>query len=96
MNLVYWEDNYSVAVLRLQQTIGLSAAHVSKAEFIAKMGVVVEEADETVFWLEMFTETGILETARAETMMVEANELLAIFASSLHTAKYGKNGSIKK
>src|SRR5215471_1865833 len=32
----------------------------SKAEFIAKMGVVVEEADETVFWLEMLVETGIL------------------------------------
>ena len=59
----------------------------SKAEFIAKIGVVVEEADETVFWLELLVETGIVPQARMVDLLAEANELLAIFAASQHTAK---------
>lgn len=59
----------------------------SKAEFIAKIGVVVEEADETVFWLELLIETGIVSPARMSSLLDEANELLAIFAASQHTAK---------
>ncbi len=54
----------------------------SKAEFVAKIGVVVEEADETVFWLELLGETGIVEQKRLEELLPEANELLAIFAAS--------------
>jgi four helix bundle protein len=59
----------------------------SKAEFVAKIGVVVEEADETVFWLELLVETGIVPLARMNSLLDEANELLAIFAASQHTAK---------
>jgi four helix bundle protein len=59
----------------------------SKAEFIAKIGVVVEEADETVFWLELLIETGIVSPARMSNLLDEANELLAIFAASQQTAK---------
>jgi four helix bundle protein len=59
----------------------------SKAEFIAKIGIVVEEADETVFWIELLSETGIIAGARCGPLLKEANELLAIFASSLKTAK---------
>ena len=59
----------------------------SKAEFIAKMGVVVEEADETVFWLELLGETGIVEQRKLVELLLEANELLAIFAASQRTAK---------
>ncbi|HZQ67875.1 MAG TPA: four helix bundle protein [Terriglobales bacterium] len=36
----------------------------SKAEFVAKLGIVVEEIDETVFWLELFTETGVVRESR--------------------------------
>jgi four helix bundle protein len=61
----------------------------SKAEFISKMGVVVEEADETVFWLEILTETGVVPPQRAHELQKEANELLAIFAASLRTSKRG-------
>ncbi|MFA6468044.1 MAG: four helix bundle protein [Bacteroidota bacterium] len=63
----------------------------SKAEFIAKIGIVVEEADETVLWMEMLTESGILPIQKTELLLKEGNELLAIFAASYHTAKYGKN-----
>lgn len=51
------------------------------------MGVVVEEADETVFWLEFLVDTGILRKGQVEKLLAEANELLAIFAASHGTAK---------
>ena len=59
----------------------------SKPEFISKMGIVVEEADETVFWLEILTETGVVSASKAANLHKEANELLAIFSASLRTAK---------
>ncbi len=59
----------------------------SKAEFIAKIGVVVEEADETVFWLELLIDTGIIAREKLNDLLKEANELLAIFAASQITAK---------
>ncbi len=59
----------------------------SKAEFIAKIGIVVEEADETVFWIELLSETGIIAGERCGALLKEANELLAIFGSSLNTVK---------
>ena len=61
----------------------------SKAEFTAKLGVVVEEVDETVFWLELLVESGIVPEERVRSLMNEANELLAIFAASRHTARRG-------
>src|SRR5438445_7103750 len=61
----------------------------SKAEFIARLGIVVEEADETVFWLELLTETGIVRPQRANDLLKEANELVAIFGASLRTSKRG-------
>jgi len=59
----------------------------SKAEFIAKMGIVIEEADETVFWLELLVESGIVSPSRMENLLAEANELVAIFVASRRTAK---------
>ena len=59
----------------------------SKAEFIAKVGVVVEEADETVLWLELLVETDIFSEKRMSRLLAEANELLAIFAASQYTAR---------
>jgi len=59
----------------------------SRAEFIAKMGLVVEEADESVFWLEILSDCGIVSKDRIESLLGEANELLAIFAASHRTAR---------
>jgi four helix bundle protein len=59
----------------------------SKAEFVAKMGIVVEEADETVFWIECLMESGILKSDLLTDLLSEANELLAIFAASQRTAR---------
>ena len=51
------------------------------------MGIVVEEADETVFWLELMTETGIIPMERTRDLLKEANELVAMFGASLRTSK---------
>jgi four helix bundle protein len=59
----------------------------SQAEFIAKIGVVVEEADESVFWLECIADNGIMQANILKDLLREANELLAIFAASQRTAK---------
>ena len=59
----------------------------SRAEFIAKIGTVIEESDETVFWLELLREGGIVTKDHTESLLAEANELLAIFAASSKTAK---------
>jgi four helix bundle protein len=59
----------------------------SRAEFVAKIGVVMEEADETVFWLEILAESGIVPPPKLQKIRAEANELLAIFAASRRTAR---------
>jgi four helix bundle protein len=59
----------------------------SKAEFIAKLGVVLEEADESLYWLEILSETQIVKADLLEPLMEEASELVAIFVASLKTAK---------
>ena len=59
----------------------------SRAEFISKVGVVVEEADEAVFWLELLVDTGVVRKVLMENLLAEASELLAIFAASHWTAR---------
>ena len=62
----------------------------SKAEFISKLGIVVEEADETLFWLELMKEIKIINIPDVNALMKESNELLAIMVSSIKTAKLSK------
>ncbi len=57
----------------------------SNPEFIAKMGTVIEEADETAFWLELLDEASIT-SERVEPLLREAGELVKIFAASRLTA----------
>jgi len=59
----------------------------SRNEFIAKIGIVLEEADETVFWLELIAEAGLVPGEKLTDLLKEANELTAIFVTSLRTAK---------
>lgn len=59
----------------------------SKADFIAKLGTVVEEADESAFWLELIIDGKILKKELVDPLLVEAGELTAIFTSSINTAK---------
>ena len=59
----------------------------SKAEFIAKIGTVAEEADESAFWLEMIMDGGLLKPELVSPIHQEAEELTAIFTASGRTAK---------
>ena len=59
----------------------------SNKEFIAKIGIVLEEADETAFWLELITESNILTKSKIESLHKEANELCAILYTTINTAR---------
>jgi four helix bundle protein len=59
----------------------------SRAEFIAKLCIVLEEADESLFWLELMVESDLVVRARVDKLLKEADELTAIFTTSLKTAR---------
>jgi four helix bundle protein len=59
----------------------------SKADFINKLGMVEEEVDETLFWLEMFIESGKLIKENIAALYNEVDEIVAIFSASHKTAK---------
>jgi four helix bundle protein len=59
----------------------------SKADFIAKLGIVEEEADESAYWLEMLLEAKVLRPDSVKGLIAEADELTAIMATSRKTAK---------
>jgi len=59
----------------------------SKSEFVARMGIVAEEADEAILCLELLTESGIISPDKTEELLKEARQLAAIFTASQQTAK---------
>lgn len=59
----------------------------SAADFISKISIVTEEADETLFWLELVVESELVDLKTVQPLMVECTELLKIFSASLATAK---------
>ena len=59
----------------------------SKADFISKMSTALEEADESAFWIELLLDAAKADPHLARPLMVEANELVAIAASSINTAR---------
>ena len=61
----------------------------SRKEFIAKMGIVEEEADETALWLELLEQCSLAPTTRLAPLCREAGELLAITVASIRTARMG-------
>ncbi len=62
----------------------------SKKDFIYKLEVVLEEADETLNWLELIVESGTMKKEKLAGLMDEANQLVAIFTKSIITLKGGK------
>ena len=67
----------------------------SRAEFIAKIGVVEEEADETAFWLELIIDSNIRSEKQVEPLLKEAGELVAIMASSRKSAVANRKSAIR-
>lgn len=58
----------------------------SKAEFITKLGIVEEEADESAYWMELIIEGNLLERATVQPLLEEANEIVAIMAAARKSA----------
>jgi four helix bundle protein len=63
----------------------------SKTDFIAKLGLVEEEADESIYWLEMLIEAEVTKPNLVTELLAEANELTAIIVASRKTAKKVKS-----
>ena len=62
----------------------------STADFISKLAIVEEEADETLFWLELIHEMEILNKPLIDILMKENDEIIAIIVSSIKTARKKK------
>ncbi len=59
----------------------------SRKDFISKVGIVLEETDESLYWMELIAETEIMKQDMLASLMDEASQLVAIWVSSLNTAK---------
>ena len=63
----------------------------SKADFISKIGITIEEADESQHWLEMLAEAGLASQEKLKPLSKEADELIAILTASAKTARDNLN-----
>ncbi len=61
----------------------------SSADFISKMGIVEEEADETIYWMELLINSGLVPKEDLIPLLDEADQIVAITVSSIKTAKKG-------
>jgi four helix bundle protein len=59
----------------------------SKADFISKLGLVLEEADECLYWMEIVAETKQIQPSLLESLIKEGNEIVAILVASINTSK---------
>ena len=59
----------------------------SSTDFIAKLGIVEEEVDESLYWLDLLAESGLIARERLTDLMTEADEILAMTVASIRTAK---------
>ena len=66
----------------------------SKAEFISRLGVVEEEADESEFWLELIVDSGLMKLKLVQPLIIEAHEIVAIMTSSRISA--ARNQRVKE
>lgn len=78
-------------VLRSATSVGANYRAASRgrspAEFRAKIGVVLEESDETAYWIELIRDAEILPAKRLSALLQEANEITAMMVASLNTSK---------
>ena len=79
-------------ICRGKLSIGVSRA--IQIEFVAKLGIVIEEADETQLWLELIIDAKLLSPKRVQPLLDEANELVAIFVTSRKSASANLKSAI--
>jgi four helix bundle protein len=70
----------------------------SKKDFIAKLGTVIEESDESLLWLEYLAATALLSRQAVNKLLIESNELVAIFTKSQKTARsnYAREKNLRR
>lgn len=82
-------------ILRAGTSVGANYRAVcrarSSAEFASKLGIVIEEADECCYWLELIEEAKLMPASRISELKSEANELVAIFVASQKTIQNRKS-----
>ena len=83
-------DQLVDAALSVGANYRSSSRSRSRREFVAKIAIVAEEADEAVFWLEFFVSTRLGDQRIVEPLLAEAKELRAIFAASYRTSRRGR------
>ena len=66
-----------------------------RAGFVAKMGIVEEECDETLYWLEMLVELQLVNEGRLKDLRSEANEILSIVVASIRTARRNAKRAVR-
>ena len=85
------EDTLANQLLRSGTSVGANYRSACRGksvkDFISKMGIVEEEADESVYWLEILVDSGILEREKAEKLVSEGNQLTAICVSAIRNSR---------
>jgi four helix bundle protein len=67
----------------------------SRAEFAAKLGIVAEESDETVYWLELLRDAKLIPEGKLSELLKEANELTAIFTAERRSSSQNQTSNLK-
>jgi four helix bundle protein len=84
--------------MRLATSVGANYRAVgcarSTPDFVSKLGIVLEETDAALFWIDLLLDAGITSTDKVRFLRSEANELAAIFVASLRTAKHSTKSEI--
>lgn len=87
-------DIIAKQLLRCGTSVGANYRAACRArstpDFVAKMGIVEEECDESVYWMELLIEADLMERKRLEPLITEANEILSIVIASIKTARKHK------
>jgi len=77
--------------MRSATSVGANYRAVCRArstpDFVSKLGIVLEEADESLFWIELLVDADVASAEKTRALKAEAGELVAIFVASLRTAK---------
>jgi four helix bundle protein len=85
-------------LMRSATSVGANYRAVCRArstpDFVSKLGVVLEEADESLFWIDLLADAGVTSEDKVGMLRAEANELVAIFVTSLRTAKHSTKSEI--
>lgn len=66
----------------------------SRIEFIAKLGIVIEEADESAFWLEIIIKSGLIKKDLVEPLLKETNEIIAIMVAASKSSRLNQKSKI--